>query len=207
MEARSETAWRTGTATIAGSRIVYREAGAGSTVLCLHRGDAVPRAIGLMAARRRVVSLALPRGVAADEVLSVLGLERCDVLAIGPEAPCALRLKAAAPEQIGAVVLLAPTLLAADGDPADPADRDILGIIGEATRPCLALFGTRDEIVPVVCARHYRESMPDCNLIFVYDAGQAMAEERPEAVASIVLDFLERHNLFLVRRESDLIFP
>ena len=59
----------------------------------------------------------------------------------------------------------------------------------------------------MLAARRYREHIPDCNLVFVYDAGQAMAEERPEAVASLVLDFLERHNLFLVRRESDLIFP
>jgi pimeloyl-ACP methyl ester carboxylesterase len=207
MEQMSETTWRTGTATIAGSRISYREAGEGSTVLCLHRGRTIPRAFSLIAARRHVVSLSLPGAVAPGELLSAFRLEHCDLLAVGDEAACALRLKAAAPERFGALVLLAPTVIAASGTAANPADEDALGLIGEATRPCLALFGTRDEIVPVTCARHYRERMADCNLVFVYDASHAMAEERPEAVASIVLDFLERHNLFLVRRESDLIFP
>jgi hypothetical protein len=43
--------------------------------------------------------------------------------------------------------------------------------------------------------------------MLVYDSDHDMEIERPEAIASLVLDFLERHDLFLVRRESDLIFP
>lgn len=206
----AETAWRNGTATIDGARASYREAGDGSVVLYLQDGGERPRALDLIAARHRVVALALPERATArglDGALSALGIARCDVLGAGKRAALALRLKQVAPDRIGALVLLGPTMIAAGGAAADPADQDLLGEIGETARPCLALFGTRDEIVPVAAARHYRERMPDCNLVFVYDAGQAMAEERPEAVASIVLDFLERHNLFLVRRDSDLIFP
>ena len=204
-----ETAWRNGTARIDGAPVSYREAGTGGAVLYLHSGDATPRALDLIAAHRRVVALTLPESATAlglRDTLAPLGIERCDVLGAGKNAALALRLKQAVPDQIGALVLLGPTLIAVGGAAADSADQDLLGDIA-ATAPCLALFGTRDEIVPVAAARHYRERIPDCNLVFVYDTSQAMAEERPEAVASIVLDFLERHNLFLVRRESDLIFP
>jgi len=43
--------------------------------------------------------------------------------------------------------------------------------------------------------------------MFVYDAGHAIGAERPEAPAYIALKFLERHDLFLVSRESDMAFP
>jgi pimeloyl-ACP methyl ester carboxylesterase len=206
----SETAWRDGTATIDGVRTPYREAGAGGAVLYLHGGEMAPRALDLIAAHRRVVALTLADGATAqglDKMLASLGIERCDVMGAGKHSALALRLKQAAPDRVGALVLLGPTMLTAGGAAADPADQEFLGMVGETARPCLALFGTRDETVPVAAARHYRERISDCNLVFVYDSGQAMAEERPEAVAAIVLDFLERHNLFLVRRDSDLIFP
>jgi pimeloyl-ACP methyl ester carboxylesterase len=205
-----EIAWHTRTATIDGIRVPLREAGDGGAVLYLQPVDAPPRALDLIAARRRVVVLALPERVTAlglAEALATLGIEHCDVMGAGRLAALALRLKQAAPKQIGALVLLGPTLLAADGAATRPADQGIADEIGAAASPCLALFGTRDETVPIAAARHYRERIPDCNLVFVYDAGQAMADERPEAVASMVLDFLERQNRFLVRRNNDMIFP
>lgn len=205
-----QTAWRDGTTTIDGVRLRYRENGEGDAVLCLLQSDAPPRALDLIAARQRVVMMTPSHDATArslSDALAALGIERYDVLGAGQHAALALRLKAAASEQVGALVLLAPTLIAASGNATDPADQDFLGTIGDTARPCLALFGTRDKTVPVTAARHYRERMADCNLVFVYDASEDMAEERPEAVASIVLDFLERHNQFLVRRDSDLIFP
>jgi hypothetical protein len=41
----------------------------------------------------------------------------------------------------------------------------------------------------------------------VYDAGRAIAAERPEALAFIPLEFFERRDLFLVSRESGMAFP
>jgi pimeloyl-ACP methyl ester carboxylesterase len=69
------------------------------------------------------------------------------------------------------------------------------------------VFATAYAVSPVEAARHYKTRMPGCNLVYVYDAGSRMTEERPEAVASLIADFLERHDLFLVRRESDVIHP
>jgi hypothetical protein len=43
--------------------------------------------------------------------------------------------------------------------------------------------------------------------MFVYDAGRAIGDERPEAVVFIALEFFERRDLFLVSRENGLVFP
>jgi pimeloyl-ACP methyl ester carboxylesterase len=48
-------------------------------------------------------------------------------------------------------------------------------------------------MIPPEMGRIYREIMPNCHLVFVYDAGHAIDGDRPEAFASIVSDFLERH--------------
>jgi pimeloyl-ACP methyl ester carboxylesterase len=196
--------------TLGGAHLLYREAGTGDAILCFHQGEVPPRALDLIAARRRVVIMTPPAGTTAlrlNGALAALGIVRCDVLGAGKYAALALRLKALAPERVAALVLLGPTLIAEGGGATEAADQDFLDTIGEMARPCLALFGTTDKAVPVTAARHYRERIADCNLVFIYDASEQMAEERPEAVASIVADFLDRQNLFLVRRESDLIFP
>ena len=73
--------------------------------------------------------------------------------------------------------------------------------------PVLVVFGTEDRITPPDAARLYREIMPNCHLVMVYDAAHAVDADRPEAVASVVTDFLVRHESFLVREESGLIHP
>ncbi len=73
--------------------------------------------------------------------------------------------------------------------------------------PVLVLFGTSDRVIPPEMGRVYREKLSRCNFILVYDAGHAMDIDRPEAVASVVGDFLERGEGFIVKRESSLIHP
>ena len=167
----SEIAWRNGTATIDGARVPCREAGDGAAVLCLHNGDAPPRALGFIAAHRRVVALSLPEGATARDLgatLASLGIERCDVLGVGQHAALALRLKRRRRIRVTALVLLGPRLLTEDGEAADPKDQAFLGEIGETARPCLALFGTRDETVPVACraplSRAYSRLQPGLRL-------------------------------------------
>ena len=48
---------------------------------------------------------------------------------------------------------------------------------------------------------------PIATSTFVYDAGPAIAAERPEALAFITLEFFERRDLFLVSRENGMVFP
>ena len=71
----------------------------------------------------------------------------------------------------------------------------------------LVLFGTLDRVIPPEMGRHYKELIPNGHLVFVYDAGHAIAVERPEAFADVVGDFLERHEAFVIRRTETLIHP
>ena len=73
--------------------------------------------------------------------------------------------------------------------------------------PVLVLFGTMDGIVPSEMGRHYKALLPHCHLMFVYDAGHAIAAERPEAFVEAVTDFLARQEAFVVTRRGTMIFP
>ena len=75
------------------------------------------------------------------------------------------------------------------------------------TVPTLVLFGTEDRVIPPEMGRIYREIVPSCHFVLIYDAGHDMDVERPEAIASVVSDFLERHEQFVVTRTSSLIHP
>jgi pimeloyl-ACP methyl ester carboxylesterase len=73
--------------------------------------------------------------------------------------------------------------------------------------PVLVLFGTMDRMIPPEMGRLYCEKLPNCHLILVYDAGHAVDADRPEAFVSVVSDFIQRHEGFLVNRRSGLINP
>lgn len=73
--------------------------------------------------------------------------------------------------------------------------------------PVLVLFGTEDRMIPSEMGRLYCEKLPNCHLILVYDAGHVVDADRPEAFVSVVGDFLQRHEAFLVNRHSGLIHP
>jgi pimeloyl-ACP methyl ester carboxylesterase len=194
----------------------YREAGSGPALICLDGAERRSPMRTLLAERHRVVELFLPAASwrptpampnAISEAIAALGIARFDLVARGAGAAIALLLALERPESMGALVLLGPTAMASNGAPAGGADEELINRLGQLKVPSLAAFGTKDPFAPVEAGRHYRARIPACNLVFVYDAGQAMEEERPEAVAALLLDFLERHELFLVRRDSDLIYP
>jgi pimeloyl-ACP methyl ester carboxylesterase len=73
--------------------------------------------------------------------------------------------------------------------------------------PVLVLFGTRDRVIPPDTGRIYREKLPNCHLMLVYDAAHALDADRPEAFASVVGDFLTRRESFIVNTDSGLINP
>ncbi len=96
---------------------------------------------------------------------------------------------------------LVSRLIGPDRDPAIEERMRRLDI------PTLVLFGTRDRVIPPEMGRHYRELMPNCHLILVYDAGHAIGAERPEAFAEVVSDFLDRHEAFVISRAETVIHP
>lgn len=73
--------------------------------------------------------------------------------------------------------------------------------------PTLVVFGTRDGVIPPEMGRIYVERIPTCFHVMVYDAGHAIAAERPEALHGVVADFLERREAFIVSRDHTEINP
>lgn len=104
-----------------------------------------------------------------------------------------------------AIIAKQEALLARLASP--PRDPELEGRLPDLNVPTLVLFGTLDRSIPPEMGRIYREHMPNCHLVLVYDAGHALDMDRPEAFASVVRDFLQRHEGFIVTAQSALINP
>jgi len=88
-----------------------------------------------------------------------------------------------------------------------PRDTELEDAMRDLQVPTLVLFGTEDRLTPPELGRIYRELLPNCQFVIVYDAAHAIYDDRPEALAAIVTDFVEHHEQFVVRRESGLLYP
>jgi pimeloyl-ACP methyl ester carboxylesterase len=75
------------------------------------------------------------------------------------------------------------------------------------TTPTVVLFGTLDRVIPPEMGHFYKELIPNCHLVFVYDAGHGISTDRSEAFAEVTADFLERHEAFVISRTETLIHP
>jgi pimeloyl-ACP methyl ester carboxylesterase len=181
-------------------RLPYWDSGAGETIVAIVDGEGLPtRAHALLAERRRVIVFALtpddgsPQAAARriSTALAALGVARFDLMGESAGAAAAMWLALAPEAEIGSVVLAAP-----DGSVDD--------VFRAIKRPVLVLSGTKDGSD---AGNRWRRLLPDCHFMFVYDAGPAIGAERPEATAFIALEFFERRHLFLVSRESAMVFP
>ena len=88
-----------------------------------------------------------------------------------------------------------------------PRDPELESRLPGLNVPVLVLFGTMDRRIPPEMGRIYREKLPNCHFILVYDAGHAIDVDRPEAFASVVGDFLQRREGFVVTSQSALLNP
>lgn len=86
-------------------------------------------------------------------------------------------------------------------------DADLEARLKDLATPTLVLFGTADRVIPPEFGRLYRELMANAHLVFVYDAGHAIAAERPEAFAEVVIDFVERREAFVISRIPTVVYP
>jgi pimeloyl-ACP methyl ester carboxylesterase len=86
-------------------------------------------------------------------------------------------------------------------------DADLEARLRGLTIPVLAVFGTRDGLIPPELGRLYKDLIPDAHLVFVYDAGHAISAERPEAFVEVVGDFLEREDAFVISRAKTVLLP
>ncbi len=150
------------------------------------------------------------------------------VLALVLEAPAAIRQEGAeppagTPEEIARRLYAHPERLASI-PPIDPAlraktqplvqrllgphrDGDLENRLQDLSTPTLVLFGTLDRVIAPAMGRIYKDLMPNCHLVFVYDAAHAISTDRPEAFTEVVSDFLERHEAFVISRAETVIHP
>jgi hypothetical protein len=49
--------------------------------------------------------------------------------------------------------------------------------------------------------------MPNCHLVYVYDAGHAISTDRPEAFTEVVADFIVRREAFVISQTETVIHP
>jgi pimeloyl-ACP methyl ester carboxylesterase len=86
-------------------------------------------------------------------------------------------------------------------------DAELEARLPAVATPTLVLFGTVDQVIPPGMGHFYKELMPNCHLVFVYDAGHAISTDRPEAFAEVVGDFIERREAFVISRTETVIHP
>ena len=87
------------------------------------------------------------------------------------------------------------------------SDTGLEGRLPEITCPTLVAFGTRDRMTAREAPSTYRAHIPNCHVSLIYDAAHLVAPERPEAVSSVVIDFIENRETFVVSRQSSVINP
>ena len=84
---------------------------------------------------------------------------------------------------------------------------DAAGLLPDIACATLAVFGQEDRLVSRGAGGVWKERVPNCSVCYVYDAGHAIAVERPGALLNVTLDFMERRETFIVENRSFLVNP
>ena len=69
---------------------------------------------------------------------------------------------------------------------------DLVSRLGDISAPAIVLAGQRDRLVPAASARALASSIPEAELRVLAGAGHDLPLEVPDALASAVLEILER---------------
>lgn len=193
------TTFRQTSVEIDGVRVSWMESGEGTPIVHFAAADAptATRAHELLAREYRVIVFDRRDSAELTPALvkAVAALGRVNVMGSAAGTATALALALALPAQVQALVLEAPT---APG--ADPR-------LATFDTPTLVVFGTDDDVASPALGRVYKERLPNAHLVFVYRGGHTIGVHRPEAFAEVVLDFLERHEAFVISRANTVIHP
>ena len=177
------------------------DTGQGPAIAVLRASDAPSKAAAVLAKDFRVLSFALEgkpgTSEAAAELAAVLsGLKVAQTALVADAASTAVAMAAALanPELVQSVALVSP------------AGAEF-GDLSNLKAPVLALFGTGDSARAADAARNFCRAIPNCRLVYVYDASGALDDARPEAVAAALQDFAVRREKFLVNARSNYLYP
>ena len=155
-------------------------------------------------------------GDGADEVERIVaGLNRplYALVGIAAAAAPALRLALERPELAPALVLVSPEFTPGPADAPGAADSlldaETLGRLAVPLLavPLLAVFGMDDPLAASGVPALLRERAPNGHICFVYAAGHNIENDRPEALANVVSDYLERRETFVVETGAHAINP
>lgn len=179
-----------------GAAIRYLETGEGAPLVHLVEPGALRPgpAHALLAARFRVLVMEVPPSGHLVRAMERLDLVAVALLASGRAASTAAELALSAPARVRALVLESP---------ATPDDVALERRLAGVAAPALVLLGARvggD-------GRVWADRIPGGYLVYVYDAGHAIAAERAEAFAEVVIDFFERREAFVISRATTVIYP
>ncbi len=84
---------------------------------------------------------------------------------------------------------------------------DVSQQLPELACATLVVFGQEDRLVSREAGGIWKAEAPNCSLSYVYDAGHAIAVDRPDALTNVVLDFVERRETFIVENRPSVINP
>ena len=185
----------------------WRTLGRGELVIDLVTGAASDRFHEVLARQFQLVSLEAAGIGPTDgdglrallgEVTAATRHKSFSLVFRGEAMPLVLDALRGFPDMVEALVLMAPP-----GD-ADAAAIDALPGIAQRL---LVLSGTRGIESPPEAGSRFRARVPGCHYVMVYDAGDAIEIDRPEAAASVVGDFVGRRENFIIAHASGLIHP
>lgn len=198
---------RSGRAANGESRLQWHALGHGDLVVDLVAGGVPSEFHRLLAKRFHVAVLDVAASeaaeggavtVAIDAIAKANGHRRCALVLRGAALPLAIRVLRERPALVEAVVLLAPL---------GTEDAAALEALSAAALPMLVLSGTRGTTSPPEAGSRFRARVGTCHYVLVYDAADTIETDRPEAVASVVVDFLVHREGFIVSRTNGLIHP
>ena len=86
-------------------------------------------------------------------------------------------------------------------------DSELEARLSQIQAPTLALWGTDDLVTPAAAGRVYKEHVPHCSYVLVYDAAHDVQGDRPEACSDLVRDFVARGLNFVISSEDARVNP
>ena len=110
-----------------------------------------------------------------------------DVIAQGEACQLALYMARNKPDQIGQLVLQNPILSNQDQSLSDIAARSLI------------LIGTKASPAIQTCGRWLKANLRPSHLIYIHEAGDSLSSTQPERTSRVMIDFLNRGEVFLVR--------
>jgi len=203
-----------------GLQMRYLEAGQGSPIVVLHDTGGVqrPSLHTLLAQQFRVIAFEIPNAVQPPHSVArtltqasvALDLEQFVLVSSAASTSIALWQAIDTPEQIDGLVLISPTVLLPEGGSGTSGftrDPELERRLADLQVATLVLVGTNDEILLPETGQRYVEQIPNCYYVLVYDAGHAIETDRPDALCTVVSDFVERRDAFIVEDKSTTINP